>query len=165
MYEIRPKLKIPKTLLENILDIVAICLFIACTGSLIMQWPSIPDTVPTHFNAAGEPDGWGSKINLWILLVIGLITWILLTVLEKFPHIYNYFNLTQENAERQYKNARLMLNIIKNEMLLFFVLMSWVSTGVAQGAKEGLGVWILPIFIIGITGTIALFIVRSIKLK
>ncbi len=165
MYEIRPKLKIPKTLLENFLDIAAISLFIAAAGSLIMQWTSIPNTVPTHFNAAGEPDGWGSKNNLWILLAIGLMTWILLTIVEKFPHIYNYFNLTEENAERQYKNARLMLNIIKNEMLLFFVYMSWVSAGVAKEAQEGLGVWILPIFIIGITATIAIFIVRSIKLK
>lgn len=165
MNEIRPKLKIPKTLLENILDIALIFLFITAAGSLVMQWSSIPDTVPTHFNAAGEPDGWGNKINLWILLGIGLLTWILLTVVEKYPHIYNYFNLTEENAERQYKNARLMLNMIKNEMLLFFVFMSWVSGGVAKGTQKGLGVWILPLFIIGITGTIAFFIVRSIKLK
>jgi uncharacterized membrane protein len=164
-YENRPKIKIPRTFLENILDVAAIILFIAGAVNLIMQWSSIPGTVPIHFNGAGEPDGWGSKVNLWILLVIGSMMWVLLTVLEKFPHVYNYLFLTEENAERQYKNARLMLNVIKNEILFFFVYMSWVSTEVAKGENDGLGLWILPIFIITITGTIAFFIVRSIKLK
>ncbi|ANX14018.1 hypothetical protein ABE41_018555 [Fictibacillus arsenicus] len=164
-YENRPKLKIPRTFLENILDIVSIILFIAGAANLIMQWSSIPGTVPIHFNGAGEPDGWGSKVNLWILLVIGSIMWVLLTVLEKFPHVYNYLFITKENAERQYKNSRLMLNVIKNEILFFFVYMSWVSTEVAKGENDGLGLWILPIFIITITASIAFFIVRSIKLK
>jgi uncharacterized membrane protein len=164
-YENRPKLKIPRTFLENFLDIVSIILFIASAANLIMQWSSIPGTVPIHFNGAGEPDGWGSKVNLWILLVIGSLMWVLLTVLEKFPHVYNYLFLTEENAERQYKNARLMLNVIKNEILLFFVYMSWVSGEIANGKNTSLSIWDLPIFIITITATIAFFIVRSIKLK
>lgn len=165
IYENRPKLKIPRTFLENILDIAAIVLLIVGALNLIMQWSSIPGTVPVHFNGAGEPDGWGSKNNLWILILIGSLMWVFLTVLERFPHVYNYLFLTDENAERQYKNARLMLNVIKNEVLFFFVYMSWISTEVAKGENEGLGLWILPIFIITITGSIAFFIVRSIKLK
>lgn len=164
-YENRPKIKIPRTFLENILDIAAIIVFIAGAAKLIMQWSSIPGTVPIHFNGAGEPDGWGSKVNLWILLVIGSMMWVLLTVLEKFPHVYNYLFLTEENAERQYKNARLMLNVIKNEVLLFFVYMSWVSGEIANGKNTSLSMWDLPIFIITITASIAFFIVRSIKLK
>jgi uncharacterized membrane protein len=165
IYENRPKLIIPRTFLENVLDLAGIILFIASAGSLVIQWSSIPDTVPIHFNTAGEPDGWGSKNHLWILLVVGLITWILLTIIEKFPHIYNYLFLTAENAEQQYKNARLMINVLKNEILIFFVYMSWVSGQIANGNNNNLSLWDLPIFIIGITGTIAFFIVRSIKLK
>jgi hypothetical protein len=97
--------------------------------------------------------------------VVGLITWILLTIIEKFPHIYNYLFLTAENEEQQYKNARLMINVLKNEILIFFVYMSWVSGQIANGNNNNLSLWDLPIFIIGITGTIAFFIVRSIKLK
>ncbi|MBH0161922.1 DUF1648 domain-containing protein [Fictibacillus sp. 26RED30] len=165
MYEGRPKLKIQRTWFENFLDIASITLLVIGTVSLISQWAAIPDTVPTHFNAAGEPDGWGSKNNLWILIVMGAVTWLLLTVLEKFPHIYNYFNLTEENVERQYKNARMMINVMKNEILIFFVYMTWACAEVANGTSEGLSVWVLPIFIIGITGFIAFFIVRSIKWK
>ena len=31
---------------------------------LISIWSRIPDTVPTHFNAAGVADSYGSKRNL-----------------------------------------------------------------------------------------------------
>ncbi|MBD7964968.1 DUF1648 domain-containing protein [Fictibacillus norfolkensis] len=165
MYEGRPKLKIPRTWLENFLDITSIALLVLGTVSLISEWAAIPDTVPTHFNAAGEPDGWGNKSNLWILIVMGAVTWLLLTVLEKYPHIYNYFNLTEENVERQYNNARIMINVMKNEILIFFVYMTWACSKVAKGDSEGLSVWVLPIFVIGITGSIAFFIVRSIKWK
>ena len=165
MYEGRPKLNIQRTWFENFLDIASITLLVIGTVSLISEWAAIPNTVPTHFNAAGEPDGWGSKNNLWILIVMGAVTWLLLTVLEKFPHIYNYFNLTEENVERQYKNARMMINVMKNEILIFFVYMTWACAEVANGTSEGLSVWVLPIFIIGITGSIAFFIVRSIKWK
>lgn len=165
IYENRPKLKMPRTFLENILDITAIVLFIASSANLIMQWSSMPRTVPTHFNGTGEPDGWGSKNHLWILLIVGFMMWVLLTILEKFPHVYNYLFLTDENVDRQYKNARLMLNVIKNEVLFFFVYMSWISGEIANGKNESLSMWDLPIFIIILTASIAFFIVRSIKLK
>ncbi|MBY6037248.1 DUF1648 domain-containing protein [Fictibacillus nanhaiensis] len=164
-YENRPKLRIPKTILERAFDLLSVVFFIGSVGYLMLQWMSIPETVPIHFNAAGEPDEWGNKNNLWILLVIGSLMWILLSILEKFPHVYNYLFLTEENVERQYKNARLMLNVIKNEILIFFTYMSWVSTRVAMGDADGIGLWILPALIIVITGSIVFFIVRSIKLK
>ena len=42
-------------------------------------WESLPDTVPTHFNAQGEPDGWGSKATLiWLPMVLIFPTYILL---------------------------------------------------------------------------------------
>lgn len=30
--------------------------------------PELPQRIPTHFNAAGEPNGWGSPDTLWTLL-------------------------------------------------------------------------------------------------
>ena len=30
--------------------------------------PNLPRCIPTHFNAAGAPNGWGSPDTLWVLL-------------------------------------------------------------------------------------------------
>ncbi|MBT2572178.1 VanW family protein [Planococcus sp. ISL-110] len=47
---------------------------------------------------------------LFLLSLIGAVLWIGMTVLERYPHTYNYLNLIEENAEGQYKNASLMMH-------------------------------------------------------
>lgn len=43
--------------------------------------PHLPQRIPTHFNAAGIPNGWGSANTLWVLLGAQALTWaIFLTV-------------------------------------------------------------------------------------
>jgi uncharacterized membrane protein len=39
-----------------------------------MNIPRLPARIPTHFNAAGEADGWGSPDTLWFLLVAQVLT-------------------------------------------------------------------------------------------
>ena len=108
----RPKLVIKKTGIERVLDVTTCMLFIISTLYFTQQWMTLPHEIPIHFNMKGEPDGWGGKWIMWIPLLIAPILWIGLSILEKYPHTYNYLNLNVDNAERQYKNARFMVNII-----------------------------------------------------
>ncbi len=41
----------------------------------IAAWSSLPETVPTHWNAAGEVDGWGSRNSLFIMPAVGAGMW------------------------------------------------------------------------------------------
>lgn len=36
--------------------------------------PRLPARIPTHFNGAGEANGWGSPDTLWLVLVIQVLT-------------------------------------------------------------------------------------------
>jgi uncharacterized membrane protein len=36
--------------------------------------PRLPARIPTHFNGAGEADGWGSPDTLWLLLLVQVLT-------------------------------------------------------------------------------------------
>ncbi len=40
---------------------------------LAFSWRTMPDLIPTHFNAAGAIDGWGDKSSVLILPVIGAL--------------------------------------------------------------------------------------------
>ncbi len=131
---------------------------------LLMQWSSLPDNVPVHFNFAGEPDNWGHKGLIWLLLFIGISMWIGLSVLEKYPHVYNYINLTEENAEKQYKNASMMINVIKNELLIFFILLTWRTVQVAKGSHVNLPWWDLPVTLGILFLTLAFLIICSFRL-
>ena len=164
--DIRPKLQLEKTKIEKSLDLICAIIFLANLVYLLAEWSHIPSQVPTHFNALGEADAWGNKGSLLILPFISVILWGGLHALERYPHSFNYLiQITPENAERQYKNARLMLNLMKNQMVLLFIYISYASIQVAKGESSGLGVWGLPVSLVVIFGTIIIFSIRSFRLK
>ncbi|RDI47988.1 DUF1648 domain-containing protein [Falsibacillus pallidus] len=161
----RPVIKLKKSPLQIILNSLGIIAFSGTIFYTLLSWGDLPPRIPTHFNAAGEVDGMGSKGSIWALPVIGLILWIGLTILENYPHVYNYINLTKETAERQYKNAVLMVNILKNLIIVLFSYLTWVGIQIGKGHQEGLGIWFLPVFLVLILGTVIFFIVRSVRIS
>lgn len=161
----RPILKLKKTAFEITLNMLSLLLFIGSMVYLAVIWASLPDKVPTHFNLAGEANGWGHKGTLLLLPMIGFVVWIGFTLLERVPHVYNYTGLTEENAERQYKNARTMMNVLKNEIMIIFVYLSWESVQLIYGRKVGFGVWDIAVLLIIIVSSLAFFIRRSIRLR
>lgn len=159
-----PKLKMEKTVFEHFFDWLGILSFAAIMIYLPIQWPSIPGTVPIHFNGSGEADGWGPKWMLFLLPFVGIILWIGMYLLEKQPHIHNYLNLREDNIRAQYKNSQLLVNVMKNEVLIFFAYFTWTSVHIARGQEDWLGAWTMPVFLIIIFGSMGFFIVRSFRL-
>lgn len=64
--------------------LILIALPFAYAGYL---YPSLNDRIPTHFNAAGEADAWGSKDNIFLLPTIlgatSLLVYLLLANIKK----------------------------------------------------------------------------------
>lgn len=160
----QPKIHIPKTKFETVFDAIGITFYILAIVYLVTQFGDLPDRVPSHFNGAGEVDRWGSKLELIILPLVGGGLWILFTVLEKYPHQLNYLNLRKDNVEAQYKNGRLMLNVLKNEIVLFFSLISYYMIQIAKGALDGIGGVFLPVFLVVILGTTFYFMFRMMRI-
>lgn len=160
----QPKLTIPKTRFEMLFDAIGITIYIMTLGYLLFQFGSLPDQVPGHFNAVGEADRWGSKMELVILPIVGGSIWLLFTILEKYPHTFNYLNLRADNLEAQYKNGRLMLNVLKNETVLLFSFITYSTIQIALGEAEGLGPWFLPVFMGVIMGSLLVFVVRMLRM-
>ena len=128
---------------------------------LFYYWSALPDVIPTHFGISGEADGWGSKNTLFVLLVMSVVSYVTMTVLNFFPHIFNYtVEITEKNARAQYSNARSMLNIIKVEMVYLFAYLTWGTVQVALGNASGLDVRIMIIAIILISVSPLYFIWR-----
>lgn len=160
----QPKIHIPKTKFETVFDAIGITFYILAIIYLATQFGDLPDRVPGHFNGAGEVDRWGSKMELIILPLVGGGLWVLFTVLEKYPHTYNYFNLRKDNIEAQYKNGRLMLNVLKNEIVVFFSLISYYMIQIAKGVLDGIGAAFLPVFLVVIFGSVFVFMLRMFRL-
>lgn len=162
----RPILKLPKTKFEKLWDYIGCGIFMLSILYIFIMWGKIPEEVPGHFNGAGEVDRWGTKIELFILPFIGVFLWILLSLLEKAPHMHNYpARLNENNVKAFYLNSRKTLNEIKNLCLIIFAVISFQMVRIAIGEIETIGWWLLPIVLIGTAIPIIKGIVATFKIK
>lgn len=162
----RPIIKIEFTLNDKLIEIFSWLLFVLMWVIPIISYSLLPDTIPTHFNAAGEADDWGSKLSVYILPVIGTLLFILLTVINRFPHIFNYsVEITQENALRQYTNATKLIRVLKLVLMVTFNMIAVFTIRSAKGESNGLGLWFLPVTLTLIFVPTIYFIIKMYKEK
>lgn len=159
----QPKLTLESSIFGAFFNSVSALIFVWLLAFLFVQYGSLPDQVPVHYNGAGKVDRWGGKAELFILPIIGAVLWISMTILEKYPHSYNYLNLTKDNAKLQYKNGRLMVNVLKNEMLILFSFISFQNVQIASGVAENLGFFFMPITLTVIFGSVLFFTMRMLR--
>lgn len=80
----------------------------ALTVAIGYAW--LPDSIPTHFNLAGQPDAWGSKGSVWMLVVVNIVIVGGLTLLSRYPKVFNYpAPVTEENAQTLYRAGEQMM--------------------------------------------------------
>lgn len=165
-YGVRPKLNIPRTKSERIWDLIGYACFIGSILLLVFVWNKLPQEVPAHYNALGEVDRWGSKMELFILPGIGIFLAITMQLLEKFPEAHNYpARLNESNAEQFYLLSRKILNQIKNMCLFIFAIILVESISVAMGWSFGLSKYFLPILLIGTLIPIVIGVLKMRKIE
>jgi uncharacterized membrane protein len=163
---VRPKIAIRYNSLDWTLEIVSISCYVFLIIMLVIYYPDLPKSVPTHYNAAGVPDGFGSKTSIIILPVIGVFVYALLTFAQRVPHLFNFpVPLNEQNYRRQYDNALLMMKILKLIITVQFLYITLVTIETGLGHMKGLGSFFVPIFLVLILGTVGVFLVRTFKLK
>lgn len=160
----RPKIKIDLDISDFIIEIIGAIFII-----MMIAWPlyffnELPDIIPSHFNAAGEPDGFSQKNTIWSMPALGLFSYISMFILNKFPHIFNYpKEITEENAERQYRIATKLIRTLNVLIAAGFFYISLRTIQTALNEQNGLGTFFLPIFLLTIFGTIGVYMYQALK--
>lgn len=142
----RPKLKLNLTTTDKIIELAG---WVCLPGIWILtltNYYSLPETIPIHYNGAAEADGFGKKWNILTLPIVSSILFIGLTILNKYPHVFNYpSTITQENVLRQYTNATRMIRFLKLVIVIIFGLILFKTIQNVNGNADGLGAWFLPL--------------------
>lgn len=142
----RPKLKLKLSTTDKILEALGWGSVLIIWGLTITNFSNLPDTIPIHYNGAGQADGFGDKSNILGLPIIATILFLGLTVLNRFPHIFNYTTeITKNNALQQYTYATRMLRILKLIVVIIFGLIVLQTIRHVNGQISGLGGWFLPL--------------------
>jgi uncharacterized membrane protein len=147
-----PQVVTPRSRIETALEVVSVSSVLAALGIVGSFWDALPERVPRHFGAAGNPDAFGSKGNILIpaLLAVGL--YVLLTLIQRIPpRLYNYpVRISADNAVAQYSAARACLAAIKAAVSVLLACGTWLTVQVALGHRQGLGGWFLPGLLVAI---------------
>lgn len=132
----------PRSRVDHLLHIFAFSGLVAAVGTVLLEWPTLPLTLPQHFDATGDPDRWGGRIVLVILSVTAVVVFAFLTLLERVPHRYRYpIEITPRNAPRQYMLARRLVTMIKLWVvwLLLYLILGIIAVG--RGQIGSLSFW------------------------
>ncbi|MBO5592151.1 MAG: DUF1648 domain-containing protein, partial [Prevotella sp.] len=81
--------KVHRTTEAMILEVVFVLTAILVWGIIIWMIHQAPDIVPTHFDALGKPNAYGSPVGIAIPCIIMTIAGVGLMVLAYFPRFIN----------------------------------------------------------------------------
>jgi len=154
------------TPLQTILAIAGLVSTGLMLGILITYWPQLPAEIPTHFNFSGTPDSWGSKQSLFFLAGVGVILYVMMLIVSRFPHLYNYLvTITESNAEKQYRMAVTFMLTMANIVIWMFAFIMWQTIRVALGQSEGLGQQFVYVILLATLGTLVVYFIASLRAR
>ncbi|WP_340153720.1 DUF1648 domain-containing protein [uncultured Marivirga sp.] len=162
----RPKIKLQKTTFEYLIEIANLAILVLTWLYIFLSYSELNSEIPVHFNASGEADRYGGKQSIFLLPLISTMLFIGLSVLNKYPHIFNYpTEITEENAKRQYRNASNLIRILNLIIGFVFAYIIYETINAKTGNSETLGKWFLPTFIIIINIPALYFLTKAFKKK
>lgn len=162
----RPKIKIEAEGFDKVIEAASWILITAFIGFAIYAHNTLPDIIPTHFNASGQVDGHGGKASLLALPAIALFTFLLLSFISRFPQYCNYpVEITEQNAEFQYRNLVRLLRMLKLIMIVIFGSLAVLIFSTAKGLISGMGIMLPLVTIILPFIPIIYYVIKAIKGK
>jgi len=147
---------------EQMIEWLSLFLLIAMCLYAVMKFGYLPDSVPQHFNAHGEPDSWGSKGVIFLGPGIAIGTYFLFYfILKMSPESYNYpVKITEENKDYQYALSRILLKVTNLWTMVLMAFITWAIIAEAGGIRGAMN----PVVLWTIIGSLFLVIAAYIYL-
>lgn len=157
-------MKLKYTKPQIIFEAIGVIFLIALFVFLGIKYGSLPDRIPTHFNAAGEIDGWGSKLSIFTIPILGVLIYILTTGISFFPSSWNFSTskMTPKNEVPLYQCMKTFLIVTKVEIVTMFC---YITLSIVRGvAISAMFEYVIFVVLI-VTGLVFLLIGRNIIKK
>jgi len=129
-------------------------------------YKDLPQIIPSHFGANGLPDEFSGIDSIFVMPVIGIILYIVLSVINFFPQSINVsVDTSAENKTIIYKLVSRVLRILKLIIILFFTYINYFTIQIALGNSKSLGAFFIIGFILAIFSVIAFMIFKLSKIS
>jgi uncharacterized membrane protein len=129
----------------------------------IVNYTDLPDTIATHFDGSGNPDGFDSKQSIWLIPSIATVLYIGMVIINNYPHIHNYMvAITEENALKNYRFSTRLLRVVNFLSMLLMAYITYMIIASAHGEKLVMGSWFIPI-ILGVSIILPIILIIYMK--
>ncbi len=136
----RPRIRPVRTWIDHLFDFAMLDFVLFGIGYAIWAYPSLPATIPTKFNGAGQATSTGPAWMIFMLPAIGLVLCSGLRLIQRWPWISNtIISITEENAERQYQLINRLLGFCGTFIALLFLVIEISMVRGAGGNPSNLG--------------------------
>jgi uncharacterized membrane protein len=130
------------------------------------QWSKLPAEIPTHFNAAGDPDGYGPKSALLLMAGVASSISLFLAWIERRPSSLNYpIQITDEKRSALHQLGSDMILALNFGINTIFLYLVYAMIETAAGRRDGLGVQFLPLMLLVTILVPAYFFVQMYRLR
>lgn len=142
----KPRIRPEPRLIDRLLDAFALALIAGMWAFTLKAYFQLPSTIAIHFDARGNPDGYGGKWNLLMIPALATLLAAGMFVLNRYPHIFNFpVKITPENVSYQYRLATRLMRWINLLTTLLLTMISWMMIASAGGTmSKG---WIVAVII------------------
>jgi uncharacterized membrane protein len=141
----RPKIDIGRSDGDNLMESFGWLALLVLWGIALYGYVMLPAVIPTHFNSAGRIDAHGPKAMIFLLPLVGTVVFATMTVVNRFPHRFNYpVRITAENARVQYTMATRLMRYLKTAIVALFAILTYDIHQAATGSASGLPGWFPP---------------------
>ncbi len=121
------------------LEAVAAAALLFLILSPALQYSSLPEQIPVHFDGAGRPDAWRGKAQIWTLPLTGVLSYALVTALTGYAARKEARKSPPEWAQQRAELTRTLMAGVKAHTLCLFAFILHQSVEVALGRAGGLG--------------------------
>jgi len=162
----RPKIKIGLTLFDLIIEIAGFVAILAIWILLMVTYSGLPDVIPINLDHLGQVRSLEAKSSIFKMPIIATASFVVLTILSRFPRVFNYpVKITENNAFFQYSNMAKMIRCLNLAIVLIFGFTVFYTVLYVDGSG---GVWFMPLMlVIGLSPLIPViyFWTRSFKYR
>ena len=135
--------------------LIAVALLVWITWAALSGPNRLPDRIPTHFDAAGNANGWGSPAALILLPIVAIGLYFAMSITALFPGAFHYpVRATRMSLPRLHSITLSMICWLKAELSGFFAILQWAIIRAARSGQGSLFAFLAPALLVVVFSTI-----------
>src|SRR5271163_3221687 len=144
--------------MKTVRELIALAGLVFAVAVVEDFYSRLPERIATHFNAEGVANGFGARGTLWVLVGIACLLYAMLSVVNFVPGVVNLKKpLAPEREKLVLAEAMAMVGWVKVEVCWMFAYLCLAMVRNGMGMQVGLGRWFLPVTLLVVLGTCAVY--------